>query len=259
MNPNFVYPPFYSHWLKARLPGSITERLATCDNCAMLTPSGLTRDPGPFNADLKCCTYFPFIPNFALGALLSEGAHAELRLNTAAQQGLLLPLGLFASPEHENLAKKFGAKGFGRRQELLCPFFDSAESGCSIWMYRPGVCASYFCKSERGAEGLEFWQAIESYLNHFEWSLANETLLRLGFTNDDLELSEAAMLAEPGEERAAMIHVAWAEWANRKVEFLKSCTDRSRDVVDDALSAVLGDEFLALEKDLAQYIQNLDN
>lgn len=251
-----LFPQSYTHWLSARLPGEVSESLATCDSCAMVAPSGLTRDPGPFKAHLKCCTYFPFVPNFGLGAMLEEhGELARARIRAAAQKGLLLPLGLFASPEQEQLVRKAGKKGFGKREDMLCPFYDKTAMGCSMWKQRPGVCATYFCKSEREEEGLEFWSDVESYLNHFEWTLANATTWRLGFTEDDAENCEAVMLTEePGPERDWLVRAAWAEWAGREEEFFKLCAQRAREITQEELSELLGDDCLQLEKSLRDRI-----
>lgn len=253
-----LFPESYSPWLASRLPGLVTETIATCDRCAMAPenggPRGLTRDPGPFSSSLKCCTYFPFVPNFGLGGMLrNHGAVARTRLASAGASGLLMPLGLFASPEREALAASVGPEGFGRVPELLCPFFDSASLGCSVWRNRPGVCTTYFCSSDRGAIGLEFWSDVESYLNHFEWTLANEVLYRLGFTDDDLEMSNHAMLTEePGPERDFLVSRAWAEWSDldRREELLLACADRALEVTPAELSSLLGDECLELEESL---------
>ncbi|MES3037079.1 MAG: hypothetical protein V4736_04155 [Bdellovibrionota bacterium] len=213
-----LFPPVYSHWLETRLNGTVTESLATCDNCAMVTPSGLTRDPGPFKNHLKCCTYFPFIPNFGLGAMINaKSAEATLRLRTAQQQGILLPLGLHTTPERQLQIESFGTEGFGKHDELICPFFDKQSFGCSVWQFRPGVCTTYFCKSDRGFEGLDFWGEVESYLNNFEWTLAKEVYFRLGFTEDDFEMCKATMsIEEPGEEREHFLNASWGKWISKK-------------------------------------------
>lgn len=248
-----LFPESYTPWLAHRLPGYVIETLATCHACAMAPENGvrltITRDPGPFSSKLKCCTYFPFVPNFGLGAMLQGfGAIARTRLASASSTGLLLPQGLFASPERERLASE---REFGRDPVLLCPFFDSATLGCSVWRNRPGVCTTYFCSSDRGAAGLEFWSDVESYLNHFEWTLANEVLFRLGFTNDDLDLAQHAMLTdEPGDERSFLVSRAWMEWADRREELLFACADHASKVTRAELDELLGDEALELEESL---------
>jgi hypothetical protein len=256
-----LFPESYAPWLAHRLPGHVIETLATCDRCAMAPENGarlkITRDPGPFDAKLKCCTYFPFVPNFGLGAMLrtssgSYGAVARTRIATASAAGLLLPQGLFASPEREALA---AGGEFGRDPQLLCPFFDSFSLGCSVWRNRPGVCTTYFCTSDRGLDGLEFWSHVESYLNHFEWTLANEVLFRLGFTNDDLDLAQHAMLTdEPGPERSYLISRAWMEWSDRREDLLLACADQAALVSSDDLDKLLGDEALELEETLRSQV-----
>jgi Fe-S-cluster containining protein len=261
-----LFPESYAPWLAHRLSGSVIETLATCGACAMAPennsrlvgprgqPLTVTRDPGPFDAKLKCCTYFPFVPNFGLGAMLRGGAGSGLmsvartRIAAASATGLLLPQGLFASPEREALA----ASGeFGRDPAMLCPFFDSVSLGCSVWRNRPGVCTTYFCASDRGATGLEFWNDVETYLNHFEWTVANEVLFRLGFTNDDLDLAQHAMLTdEPGDERNWLVSRAWMEWSDRREDLLIACADRATEITPTELSALLGDEALELEESL---------
>jgi Fe-S-cluster containining protein len=184
--------------------------------------------------------------------MLETGSHEiRTRINVAEANGLLLPLGLFASPEHESKIAAAGSEGFGKRPELLCPFFDTFSRGCSIWNFRPGVCTTYFCKSERGENGLAFWADLESYLNHFEWTLANAVLWQLGLTEDDTELCEAAMLTDSaGDERDILLRAAWAGWADRKETFFIESWRCALQMNGDELSSLLGDEALVMEKSL---------
>jgi Fe-S-cluster containining protein len=161
----------------------------------MLSPctSQVTRDPGPFSPDLKCCTYFPFLPNFSIGAIFQGGSGAQkLRLAGAMAEGFVSPLGLFPSAARRRREQDLAAEGFGRTKELLCPFFDPASRGCGIWEYRPGVCQSYFCVSEQGAAGLQAWRRNEERLNGFEWSLAHEVLWECGYTMPEVQRMEAS-------------------------------------------------------------------
>ncbi len=137
-----------------------------------------------FSVDLKCCTYFPFVPNFSIGALIENGEAQQLEfLAIARRQGRTSPLGLFPSREFEQMKHALGVEAFGRKRELLCPFFNSESKSCSIWTYRPAVCASYFCQSSRANS----WKNIEAYGNLFEWTLAHEVLWRAGFTTDETD------------------------------------------------------------------------
>lgn len=251
---SFVFPKSYAPWLAARFQKQVRESLATCASCAMVQPQGLTRDPGPFVAHLKCCTYFPFVPNFSLGSMLQENPGvATLRLKVAAKQGLLLPTGLHASSERQQLATDLAPHGFGRKSELLCPFFDTQSLSCSVWSQRPGVCTSYFCKSDRGADGLKFWSDMEDYLNHFEWVLANEVFRRLGLGEDDREMCKAALsIEEAGEERDYFVRAAWSQWFDRQNEFYLEAQRCAQHITPPDLDALLGSAFLAKEDSLRQ-------
>lgn len=151
-----------------------------------------------------------------------------MRWAAASQQGLFLPTGLHASPERQQLSFDLGPSSFGQRSELLCPFFDTNVNACSVWSDRPGVCATYFCKSDRGQEGLTQWKQIEEELNTFEWKLANQVLAALGITADHIELCKAALsIEESGEERDYFLKGAWGDWYLRQSEFYKACLDHA--------------------------------
>lgn len=246
---SFIYPPLYEHWLRPRLAVAVTESLATCDDCAMVRPAGLTRDPGPFRADLKCCTYFPFVPNFGLGAMLAaDAAGAGARFAAARAQGLFLPTGLHAAAERELLQADAGPDGFGRDPRLLCPFHDRARNRCGVWANRPGVCATYFCKSERGADGLAYWRAAEEYLNHFEWSLANWAAARLGLDDERVEMCKAALsIEEAGEERDYFLRAAWGDDHGREAAFYARALEAARAIAPAELAGLLGPRGAELE------------
>lgn len=251
-----LYPPSYSIWLADRLYGTLIETQATCNQCAMIHPEGLTRHPGPFKNELKCCTYFPFVPNFSIGAMILEKDPAiEIRLRTAEAQGLLLPLGLFPTPERTSLMKENRYEGFGQKAELLCPFFNSATLGCAAWKQRPGVCTTYFCKSDRGAEGLKFWSQVEEYLNHFEWAMAQEVFSQLGFEENEMEMCKAVMSTEENdEERTYFVQAAWGSWASKKTEFFLAAFEKSQVISTEKIDLLLGEDFLTLEKYLRSQI-----
>lgn len=225
-----LYPKSYEHWLGSFLPTVPLETLATCDQCAMVKPSGITRDPGPFLNHLKCCTYFPYLPNFSLGALSSDD------LLKAESRGIYLPVGLYPTIDEQNKIAKFGADGFGKRKELLCPFFDGTKNQCSIWEYRPGVCTSYFCKSNQGKKGLDFWKGVENYLNDFEWHLACLVLEKMNLDENTLSYCQAAISDETEpDERDFFITEAWGVWISKKHEFYKESRRIALDITPNEL------------------------
>ena len=240
-----IYPQGYDHWLSQRLTALRSESLATCDNCAMVKPSGLTRDKGPFLNHLKCCTYFPYLPNFSLGALTAKD------LAKTEPRGILLPVGLFPSADEQNKIESFGLEGFGKKSELLCPFFDSSKNQCSIWTYRPGVCTSYFCKSDQGQKGLDYWKVVEKYLNHFEWKLACAAIEKMGLNENVLSYCQAAIDPNTDEdERSFFITAAWDTWFAKKQEFYQEARKIAFEFSATDLEKLLDPEFMQLEKKL---------
>lgn len=212
----------------------------------MVKPQGVTRDKGPFLNHLKCCTYFPYLPNFSLGALTEE------KMNEALPQGILLPVGLFPSPGQQNLIEELGAEGFGRKVELLCPFFSAKENQCSIWAQRPGVCTSYFCKSDLGKSGLSFWGDVEKYLNHFEWKLACEVIFQMGMTENELAYCQGAIDTETEEdEQEYFVQAAWGKWANNKFKFYQEANRVALTISPEKIGEILDPEFLDLEKQIS--------
>lgn len=250
----YLYPKFYSSWLSKRIPLQVVESLATCDQCCMVNPAGLTRDPGPFLNHLKCCTYFPFLPNFSVGALLDS------QISQVETSSMLLPVGLYPSVEYQEKKRSYGAKGFGQRDELICPFFDKQNLHCSIWQNRPGVCTSYFCKSNRGKEGFAFWAKVESYLNHFEWKLAKEILTRMGLTENHLAFCQASISLETEpEEREYFIQAAWdfanGQWLPQKANFFRETTKLAYQISAAEVGQLLDPEFRTLELELNSLVR----
>lgn len=245
----FIFPSSYSPWLASRLKGYVPEKSATCENCAMVKPLGLTRDKGPFKNNLKCCTYFPFIPNFSLGEI------SEAQISQAVNRGVLLPVGLFPSAQHQSLVDQLGQKAFGKKTELLCPFFDGPKNQCSIWENRPAVCTTYFCKSDYGQPGLDFWADVEKYLNHFEWQLACEVIFQMGMTTNEIAYCQGVVSEETEEdERESFLHAAWGKWFHHKHDFYIEAKKVALSFDSKKIESLLGEEFLELEKKITNFI-----
>lgn len=240
-----LYPQGYDHWLADRLTTHIQEFAATCNNCAMVKPEGITRDQGPFLNHLKCCTYFPFIPNFSLGSLTTTD------LNKVCERGLFLPIGLYPSTIEQEKIKTIGYDGFGKNEKLLCPFFDKQQNQCSIWSSRPGVCTSYFCKSDRGQKGLDFWKNVESYLNHFEWQLAKAIIEKMDLDENTLSYCQAALSTDTdSDERPFFIDAAWGTWIDKQHEFYQKARQIAFNFSTNDLDHILETDYLNLEKQI---------
>lgn len=252
MRHSYLFPEFYSSWLSQRLPIAPRESLATCENCAMVNPSGITRDLGPFFGHLKCCTYFPYLPNFTLGAL------GEEQYQAAKKYGVFLPVGLYESLQAQGIRNSFGHQGFGREEKLLCPFFSKSQNSCSIWAQRPGVCTTYFCKSDYGQMGLEFWSKVEKYLNHFEWKMATELMTRMGLNENEIAYCQAVVSPETEEdERDYFIQAAWGKWFSKQREFYQESYKEALGITSSDLDKILDPQFLELEKSIFSQVSTM--
>ncbi len=243
-----MIPDFYRRWLYFDFEERWeTRRCAECEQASAAIPL-----PERFSRETKCCTYFPFLPNFTLGNLIEQGkknASLKLRLVHGFSHGRVTPLGVFPPPEYESRRGQWGSEAFGRRLELLCPFFQRTHGLCSIWNERPGVCSSYICRSTYGERGQELKRALEAYLNLFEWTLAHETLWRLGYTQDDIRLMErlrAEVVWRPEK--------VWGEWFEREEEFFTKAFHAAREVQSVEIDELMGEEGARLKAKIRDFL-----
>lgn len=159
---------------EAALP---SEGRATCEACPMCSEAA---PPGRgFAATSKCCTYVPALPNFLAGAILAAEGPGSLQAKVSLRARMrdercLTPHGVDPSPEEkERYAAVVAAGMFGRDPSLRCPHYLPGSGGCGIWRHRNSVCATWFCRHERGAAGERFWQALERALTAIELELCH--------------------------------------------------------------------------------------
>lgn len=221
-----MFTSFHQNWLRGfDLAPPPMEAKINCRACVMVNPpqNETLRDSGPFDANVKCCAYTPFVPNFALGKILLESdvdVFAALRGRVRVTPLGLIPLGnesTSPSQAHESEA---------------CGFLNAASGLCNIWESRPAVCASYHCVSVRARAGLDYWKKIEELGNQIEWTLAHEALWRMGFT-----IAETDQMATSD---------SWFEWAGREAELYERSFDLAQEISGHELRKALGGEGEAL-------------
>lgn len=217
------------------------ETFATCSNCIMLcedeSKSALTRPR--YRPDTKCCTYQPDLPNYLIGALLSntdpmlEDGRQRIRERIRRRTGVS-PLGIHA-PRLYNVLYRHGVKrGFGQSKALLCPYYRSADGACTIWKFREAACSTWFCKTVSGNAGRELWTATKTYLAAAQNALVHYTLTKAGLTNIEdlyrqfrdpeqdngyLSANDLDGLPPPDGEYMA----AWEDWAGDEESFYVQC------------------------------------
>jgi hypothetical protein len=182
-----------------------------------------------FEADVKCCGYFPRLPSFLVGAILADDAAAEGRRRVReriAQRAGVTPWGVVAPRGYQRLARD-ALDSFGRVRSLVCPYFEARGGGkCTIWQHRNGVCRGWHCKHERGAVGHAFWGSVTAFFTELEDALAHHCALTLDLGPRALELLHARVPAHQLEVEDLDarvdddVHAArWGRWAGREEAF----------------------------------------
>jgi Fe-S-cluster containining protein len=219
-------PPLYRKWVDQMLGQDIyTEPRATCDDCAMCQAVHPPASQDQyFNPQVKCCSYYPPLPNFLIGAIITDDdstlAEVKEEFLDRIMKFLITPLGLLA-PQMVQLYNVF--KPFGQHEHLLCPFFLNHSGGlCGIWKYRNSVCSTYFCKHERGGVGWLFWRRLALMLLSAEKHLARYC-------------AEQFPVIIP-ENASDIREKTWGNWTFREAEFFQNCWDVVRPLSwDDVL------------------------
>jgi len=173
----YQLPQIYHHLFPAEILGfRIEEKLATCDDCAMES----------YRKDLKCCTFEPYLPNYLVGALLSQekqNSEAVKVFDHKIEKRIYsLPVGMLAPVRYQVMFNHRNPEDFGNREDWLCPYYNREKQNCNVWRNRGAVCTTFFCKSSHGKKGLGFWSELNDYLTYVEMALMEEALVHLDFS-----------------------------------------------------------------------------
>ncbi|ATB31903.1 hypothetical protein [Melittangium boletus] len=237
--------------------GVPVETKATCDACAMCPSSasgavesvdGVSR---LFRTDTKCCTYYPRLPNFLVGALFSD-ARPELAEGRRRMEAKLsgrvgiTPQWVKASARY-NLLYRNSRQFFGRALSMRCPYYEEQQGGCTIWPYREAVCSTFFCKYVAGADGQKFWMTLKTYLTLTEIQLSRYAVLQLMpdyilARKDKPEMTDTPTVEELDDRPMAAKDYAalWREWEGREADFYRACYDIVRALTPAQVESILG-------------------
>lgn len=232
-------PPLYARWMRELLKAPVQgEAASTCDDCAMCSTPGSAAGASElfYNPETKCCTYVPDLPNFLVGRILADpdpafaAGRESVRVRLRAQNGVT-PMGIAQPATYELIYKNVPA-AFGRSRSMRCPHYIDEGGRCGIWRHRASVCATWYCKYDRGAIGRSFWKTLHQLL-----SALQRTLVR--WCVRDLERSVLEALfpaaAYPGVGRGidsaevdgkaspALYAASWGSWKGREEEFFLEC------------------------------------
>lgn len=229
-----MLPPLYGRWMTELLGGPIaTESRATCDDCAMLPEKGAERQ---FDKKTKCCTYYPELPNYSVGALIGDptaSGRRELKNRFDRIVGMT-PLGMARLPVYQALlAKLDNATAFGQAVSMQCGFQDE-QGRCGVWAYREATCFHYHCKFDRGSRGAALWKALKELFVPIEKQLAMWCLVELDPGDVALEMLTMPAPVSPrlghheldGTVDKAHMKLAWGTWLGREAQFYSECWKR---------------------------------
>lgn len=256
-------PARYARWAADLLEGPLEdERAATCDDCAMcVKPDGRVPTASYFfDPDKKCCSYQPTLANFLVGEILRDPdpraafGQESVRARIAARAAVS-PLGLFR-PVAYALHYDNTVESLGRSSRLRCPHF-APDGTCGVWAHRDAVCATYFCKHDRGWIGGEFWAALQDVFNLVDHGLARWAALELGVdpavvaTRVPREGSGLPWRRPTGRELDGDVDDGtwaerWGAWSGREVDFYVACAEHVGAIGWADVTRRLGPEVQAL-------------
>jgi hypothetical protein len=240
----YSLPDLYHKLLPAELlQFQINETKATCDQCNWKA----------YKPDLKCCTFEPYLPNYLVGAIFesnstSAAARNEMQNKIAKRTGSL-PIGMTAPISYQVEFNKRKPKDFGNREDWLCPYFNRELQNCGIWKYRGAVCTTYYCQSNFGKKGLEFWEQLNDYLTYVEMALMEEILVHLDFS--PRQISDCLVYlnrkeATKAEMSTTSIDLAtskklWNGYFNEQEEFFRKTFHMAKDFDRKRFQEALGE------------------
>ena len=223
-----IYTPLLPAFFDTPAP---EESKATCGDCAMCPPKGAPSGEGVvyFRPDAKCCTYFPRLPNYLVGAVFRDPEVAEgqrrLRARIAGRIGVT-PRWVAPSHKYSLLHEASREAGFGRSTALLCPYFERDGGLCTIWKHREADCSTFFCKYTAGADGRFFWRNVDAYLRRVEAKLAAHAASTLAPASIEPPGPGARITLEELEDRTPSAYGAyWGAWEGREDAFYVACHD----------------------------------
>lgn len=149
--------------------------------------SGITYSERVFKPNVKCCSFYPTLPNFLVGSTLLDDSHGQSTASIEARidAGVgVTPFGLAMPEDYRLLYDHNRSTLFGRSKAMRCPHFIEHSGQCGIYRYRNAVCSTFHCKYVRGAVGQLFWKRLLALLTAVEHGLSTWCLDLLGVEPD---------------------------------------------------------------------------
>lgn len=270
-----MWPPLYQKLFPDDLLNfEIFETKATCDHCAKAAPQYKKADA--YQNNLKCCTFQPYIPNFALGAILSDPSQRYEKAKASIRQKLkrrefLLPIGMVASVRYQTEYMKNKKKIFGKDKDYLCSFYDNELNQCGVWHYRGAVCTSFYCFSSYGETGQKFWSEVSDFQTYVEMALMEDAMVHLGYSPRQLSDNLRYIRRDPKDDPATVAELKswvldktlskklWADYHDNIEEFYKKCYQHVCRYDKTMYKEAIGEFGEKLERKLIKRLRSIEN
>lgn len=213
----------------------VQETRATCGSCQMLNQGTLPDGVSGvfFRPETKCCTYQPSVPNYLIGALLSDTradvaeGQERVRAHIKTRMGVT-PQWLGPTAKYEVLYDASMRTSFGKNTVLKCTYY--ADDGrCTIWRHRETICSTFYCKFSSGALAAAFWKALKDYLVHMELTLARWAMEAVSLDVNEPNTPRGTLAIHELEDRPppdGLYKKWWGPYVDREAEFYIACHDK---------------------------------
>ena len=154
------------------------EGRSSCMSCPQIVMES-------YRPDYRCCTYFPRVPNFALGLALLHQPEAAITIRKLIREGFILPEGMVATPDNwAAYMTEVGEDRYGKSEKVLCPFLRTENGHCGIYAFRNSVCSTFFCLKDAGQAGERFWDELQTLGSQCELALGQWVMGQAGLCPD---------------------------------------------------------------------------
>lgn len=188
-----------------------------------------------YRPDYRCCTYFPRVPNFALGFALLHSEEARDLIRELILKGFILPEGMVATPDlWADYITEVEEDRYGKSHTVLCPFLNQANGYCRIYSFRNSVCSTFFCLKDGGQAGESFWHELQELGSQCELAIGQWAMGEVGLSPDlyyerlnRLEPAKVARRKDRAWNRTALRSL-WGRFFGQEEEFLIRTADMFR-------------------------------